>query len=100
MIVDEAKRAIHDALCVVRNLIKSIITEQEAIMPIPMDRKEYILKRIETLPYDKLQEVIDFIDFLQIKSQLCPSGIDDPSLLIQQDALTKFWDAEEDLYEL
>jgi len=69
-------------------------------MPIPVKNKEYILKNIETLPPEKLQEVIDFIDFLQIRSQLQQSMVDESSLLLQQNALAKIWENEEDLYEL
>ena len=69
-------------------------------MPIPVKNKEYILKSIETLPPEKLQEVIDFIDFLQIRSQLQQSMVDESSLLLQQNALAKIWENEEDLYEL
>jgi hypothetical protein len=69
-------------------------------MPIPVNNKEYILKSIETLPPEKLQEVIDFIDFLQIRSQLQQSMVDESSLLLQQNALAKIWENEEDLYEL
>ena len=69
-------------------------------MPIPVDNKEYILKSIETLPPEKLQEVIDFIDFLQIRSHLQQSIADKSFLLLQQNALAKIWENEEDLYEL
>lgn len=69
-------------------------------MPIPVNNKEYILKSIETLPPEKLQEVIDFIDFLQIRYQLQQSMVDESSLLLQQNALAKIWENEEDLYEL
>jgi len=69
-------------------------------MPIPVKNKEYILKNIETLPPEKLQEIIDFIDFLQIRSQLQQSMVDESSLLLQQNALAKIWENEEDLYEL
>ena len=69
-------------------------------MPISVDNKEYILKSIETLPPEKLQEVIDFIVFLQIRSQLQQSIVDEPFLLLQQNALAKIWENEEDLYEL
>ena len=69
-------------------------------MPIPVNNKEYILKSIETLPPEKLQEVIDFIDFLQMRSHLQQSIVDESSLLLQQNALAKIWENEEDLYEL
>ena len=67
-------------------------------MAISPQSKEYILKSIEILPPQKVQEVIDFIEFLRRRAK--PSGVDEPSLLLQQDALAKIWGDEEDLYEL
>ena len=69
-------------------------------MAISSECKENILKSIEKLPSQKVQEVIDFIEFLKMKSHLKTSGVDTPSLLLQQDALTKIWEDEEDPYEL
>ena len=69
-------------------------------MPVSTDSKEYILKTIETLPPQKVQAVIDFIDFLRIRSQTEGSAVDDAYLLLQQNSLAKIWDNEEDLYEL
>ena len=69
-------------------------------MTITEDNKGYILKSIETLPPDKLQEVVDFIDFLQIRSRLQQSIVDKPFLLMQQNTLAKIWENDEDLYEL
>lgn len=69
-------------------------------MAISSESKENILKSIETLPSQKIQEVIDFIEFLKLRSRLKPTGIDTPSLLLQQDTLRKIWEDEEELYEL
>jgi len=67
-------------------------------MAVSPQSKKYILKSIEILPPQKVQEVIDFIEFLKIRSK--PSGVDEPSILLQQDTLVKIWGDEEDLYEL
>ncbi len=67
-------------------------------MAISPQSKEYILKSIEILPPQKVQEVIDFIEFLRIRAK--PSGVDESSLFLQQDTLVKIWEDEEDLYEL
>lgn len=69
-------------------------------MAISSESKENILKSIETLPSQKIQEVIDFIEFLKLRSRIKPTGIDTPSLLLQQDTLRKIWEDEEELYEL
>lgn len=69
-------------------------------MHISTENKDYIIKSIENLPPQKVQEVIDFIDFLLMRSQDEASGVDVPSLLLQQDALSKIWEDEKDLYEL
>ncbi|MBW2119589.1 MAG: DUF2281 domain-containing protein [Deltaproteobacteria bacterium] len=69
-------------------------------MPISTESKEYILKSIESLPPQKVQEVLDFIDFLRMRFRTEQSGVDEPSLLLQQNALVKIWENEEDLYEL
>ncbi len=69
-------------------------------MHISTKNKDYIIKSIENLPPQKVQEVIDFIDFLLMRSQDEASGVDVPSLLLQQDVLSKIWEDEKDLYEL
>ncbi len=69
-------------------------------MHISTENKDYIIKSIENLPPQKVQEVIDFIDFLLMRSQDEASGVDVPSLLLQQDVLSKIWEDEKDLYEL
>jgi hypothetical protein len=43
-------------------------------MGISMESKEYILKSIESLPPQKVQEDLDFIDFLRIKAGLMNGG--------------------------
>ena len=69
-------------------------------MPISTESQEYILKGIENLPPQKVQEVIDFIEFLRIRLPSKPSGVAKSSLLLQQDTLAEIWESEEDLYEL
>ena len=69
-------------------------------MSISMENKEYILKSIEGLPPQKVQEVLDFIDFLRMRFRPNQSGVDESALLLQQNALLKIWENEEDLYEL
>jgi hypothetical protein len=62
--------------------------------------KEHIIKDIEDLPPELIQEVIDFIEFLKIK-KMKKTGVDYESLLLQQESLSRIWKAEsEDLYEL
>ena len=69
-------------------------------MALSSESKENILKGIEDLPPQKVEEVIDFIHFLRTRSRSGPSAVDQSSLILQQDALGKIWDEEEDLYEL
>ena len=53
-----------------------------------------IIKHIEGLTPDMIQEVIDFIDFLKLKRDIGP-------LLLQQESLRRIWESDvEDLYEL
>ncbi|HEC67545.1 MAG TPA: hypothetical protein ENI35_01835 [Candidatus Desulfofervidus auxilii] len=69
-------------------------------MGIAINYKETILKELEGLTPELIQEVIDFIKFLKIK-EMKKTGIDYNSLLIQQRSLGRIWDIEsEDLYEL
>jgi hypothetical protein len=65
-----------------------------------MDVPPSIIKDIEDLPPELIQEVIDFIEFLKIK-KMKKTGVDYESLLLQQESLSRIWKAEsEDLYEL
>jgi len=69
-------------------------------MGIAINYKETILKELEGLTPELIQEVIDFIKFLKIK-EMKKTGIDYNSLLIQQRSLGRIWDIKsEDLYEL
>ena len=69
-------------------------------MGIAINYKETILKELEGLTPELIQEVIDFIKFLKIK-EMKKTGIDYNSLLIQQRSLGRIWDIESgDLYEL
>ena len=62
--------------------------------------KEHIIKDIEDLPIELIQEVVDFIEFLKIK-KMKKTDVDYESLLLQQESLSRIWKAEsEDLYEL
>ncbi len=62
--------------------------------------KEIIMKDLEELTPELIQEVIDFVEFLKNK-KMKKSGVNYNSLLIQQESLNKIWDVEsEDLYEL
>ena len=59
-----------------------------------------IIKRIEGLTPDMIQEVIDFIDFLKLRRMDKLNG-DNGALLVQQETLRRIWESEaEDLYQL
>lgn len=62
--------------------------------------KEIIMKDIEELTPELIQEIIDFIEFLKYK-RMKRTGIDYNSLIIQQKSLGRIWDVEsENTYEL
>jgi len=62
--------------------------------------KDFIIENLEELPPELIQEVIDFIQFLKIK-RMKQSGVDNESLLLQQESLNRIWEPEsEDIYEL
>jgi len=62
--------------------------------------KELIVKDLEGLPPELIQEVIDFIEFLKSKKNK-KTGVDYGTLLLQQESLNRIWKPEsEDLYEL
>jgi len=62
--------------------------------------KETILKQLDELPPELIQEVLDFIEFLRIK-RVKKNMSKQNLLLIQQENLRKIWDSEdEDLYEI
>lgn len=59
-----------------------------------------IIKRIEGLSPDMIQEVIDFIDFIKLK-RMDKSNGEREMLLLQQESLRGIWESDaEDLYEL
>jgi len=59
-----------------------------------------IIKRVEGLPPDMIQEVIDFIDFLKSK-RMDKFNSDKGALLLQQESLRRIWESDaEDMYEL
>ena len=65
-----------------------------------IDYKEIIVKDLEELTPELIQEVIDFVEFLKTK-KMKKTSIDYDLLLIQQEGLRKIWNTEsEDLYEL
>jgi len=69
-------------------------------MGIAIDYKEIIIKDLEDLTPELIQEVIDFVEFLKNK-RMKKRGVDYSSLLIQQESLSRIWDEEsEDLYDL
>ncbi len=63
---------------------------------------------IEQLPEEKVEELLDYATFLssrysrQMKQpEQAKSGVDEESLMLQQESLKKIWDhPEEDIYEL
>ncbi len=69
-------------------------------MSIAVNYKETIIKQLEDLSPELVQEVIDFAEFLKIK-RMKTSWVDTDSLLLQQESLGRIWDSKsEDLYEL
>lgn len=59
-----------------------------------------VLKEVEGLPSELIEEVIDFIEFLKIR-KIKKERRDETYLLLQQENLKKIWDTEgEDLYDL
>ena len=65
------------------------------------DKTKEIIEVLRQLPESKIDEVLDFVEYLQNKSERECSGIDRTSLQLQQESLKKIWDSpEEDLYEL
>jgi len=59
-----------------------------------------IIKQIEELPPDMIQEVMDFIDFIKLKRMDKLNG-DRETLLLQQESLRRIWESDaEDIYEL
>jgi hypothetical protein len=59
-----------------------------------------IIKRIEGLTPDMIQQIIDFIDFLKLKRMDKLNSVKG-ELLLQQESLRKIWESDdEDLYEL
>ena len=59
-----------------------------------------VLKEVEGLSSELVEEVIDFIEFLKAK-KIKKERKDDSYLSLQQENLKKIWDTEEeDLYDL
>ncbi len=69
-------------------------------MNIAVSSKDNLVKELEGLTPELIQEVLDFIEFLKIK-KMKSTGINHSSLFIQQESLGRIWDSKsEDLYEL
>jgi len=63
--------------------------------------KTDLTKIIESLPEEKIIELIDFAKFLSLHYSKGKSAIDNNSLLLQQKSLNHIWDNPgEDIYEL
>ncbi len=59
-----------------------------------------IVKKINELTPEMIQEVIDFIDFLKTKKNEKKVNTED-ILFVQQKSLSRIWESEfEDLYEI
>jgi hypothetical protein len=70
------------------------------IMSDLINHKELIIKDLEELSPELVQEVIDFIEFLKIR-RMKKTGVDYESLILQQESLSRIWEeASEDIYEL
>jgi hypothetical protein len=70
------------------------------IMAIVDNSQTNIIKRIEGLTPDMIQQIIDFIDFLKLK-RMDKLNSDKGELLLQQESLRRIWESDdEDLYEL
>ena len=68
-------------------------------MKTAVDYKETIVKELEELTPELIQEVIDFVEFLK-ENKMKKTYKDSDLLLIQQEGLKKIWNTEsEDLYE-
>jgi hypothetical protein len=69
-------------------------------MAIVDNSRTAIIKHIEDLTPDMLQEIIDFIDFLKSK-RMDKMNSDRGGLLLQQESLRRIWESDsEDLYEI
>jgi hypothetical protein len=69
-------------------------------MSMNVNYEETITEKLQDLSPELLEEVIDFIEFLKIK-RMKKGHIDDSSLLLQQESISRIWDSEnEDVYEL
>jgi hypothetical protein len=57
---------------------------------------------IDRLPESKVGELLDYAAYLSLKyTDRVESGVDEESLMLQQESLKRIWDhPEEDIYEL
>jgi hypothetical protein len=57
---------------------------------------------IDRLPVSKVEELADYADYLSSRyPKKQESGVDEESLILQQESLKNIWDnPEEDIYEL
>ena len=60
---------------------KSKVTELRAKEMVKMAIREHLIKKIKSLPEDKLEEIADFVEFLEVKgkgqSELAEYGMGD-----------------------
>ena len=69
-------------------------------MPIKNNPREEILEALKDLPESELEEILDFVKFLQ-KKESTSSGLSLSSLRLQQKGLEKIWGSpDENLYVL
>ena len=69
-------------------------------MGVSITENEVIIRHLEGLTPDMVQEIINFIEFLKIR-RMEKINSAQSALLIQQQSLARIWDSEsEDLYEL
>lgn len=59
-----------------------------------------IREKLQELPGEKIEEIVDFINFVYRKEKMENSSVNEESLRLQQESLARIWESEEDLYEL
>lgn len=69
-------------------------------MSSPTKDWQSIQEKIQELPGDKIEEIVDFINFVYRKEKMEHSSVNEESLRLQQESLARIWEDEEELYEL
>jgi hypothetical protein len=69
-------------------------------MTISAENMDHIIRSIETLPPNKIEEVIHFINVLKAKPSGKKSAVNESYLLLQQASRSKIWEDGEDHYKL